>query len=86
MNQSRAFQNVTSKLTMPMMEDVVKEYSVYDLTKMEQVKQRVRDLRMAAREASKWAICGANAPNAPKNRMKHEMVEKYGEFAVELGI
>lgn len=68
------------------MEDVVKEYSVYDLTKMEQVKQRVRELRMAAREASKWAICGANAPNAPKNRMKHEMIEKYGEFAVELGI
>lgn len=50
------------------------------------MKQRVRELRLAAREASKWAICGANAPNAAKNRMKHEMVEKYGEFAVELGI
>ena len=41
---------------------------------------------MAAREASRWAIVGQNAPNAPKKRSKDIMIERYGAFAIVLGI
>jgi len=41
---------------------------------------------MAATEASRWAIVGANNPGAPKSRTKHALVEKYGSYAIDLGI
>ena len=46
----------------------------------------VSELKTATFECSKWAIVGANAPGAQKNRTKHPMVEKYGSFAIMLGI
>lgn len=49
-------------------------------------KAHVAELRMAAREASRWAIVGANAPGAAKSRMKHPVIERYGAFAITLGI
>ena len=42
--------------------------------------------RLAAYEASKWARVGAAAPNAPKSHMRHALVEKYGAYAIDLGI
>ena len=36
--------------------------------------------------ASKWAICGPGNPSAPKSHMKHPAIEKYGGFAINLGI
>ena len=75
-----------SKLNPNLVTSVVDHYSTYDVSKSEAAKEFVGELKMAAREASRWGIVGAGAPNAPKNRMKHPMVEKYGAFAVELGI
>jgi hypothetical protein len=43
-------------------------------------------MKAASFEASKWAICGPGAPNYPRSHMKHPMVEKYGGFAINLGI
>ena len=46
----------------------------------------VISLKKAAYEASKWAIIGAFAPNAPKSRMRHPIVERYGAYAIDLGL
>jgi hypothetical protein len=68
------------------LQTIVKDYSTYDIQKQEEVKERVVELRMAATEASRWAIVGANNPGAPKSRTKHALVEKYGSYAIDLGI
>jgi hypothetical protein len=46
----------------------------------------VEENRLAAYEASKWARCGPSAPNAPKSHMRHSVIEKYGSYAIDLGI
>lgn len=43
-------------------------------------------MRVAATDATRWTIVGANNPAAPKSRMKHPMVEKYGAMAIDIGI
>lgn len=68
------------------MNDILKDYSAYDFEKQEQIKEFVNDMRTAAREATRWAIIGANNPGAPKSRLKYPLVEIYGEYAINLGI
>ncbi len=46
----------------------------------------VAELRVAAENASRWAILGANGPGGKKNHMKNSQIEKYGAFAIDLGI
>ena len=46
----------------------------------------VAELREAAENASRWAILGNNGPGGKKNNMKNSMIEKYGSFAIDLGI
>ena len=65
---------------------VVKEYSGYTFEKREEMKGQVEELRKAANEASRWAIQGPGAPNAARTRMRHAMIEKYGAYAIDLGI
>ena len=46
----------------------------------------IAELREAAENASRWAILGNNGPGGKKNNMKNSMIEKYGSFAIDLGI
>ena len=46
----------------------------------------VAELREAAENASRWARLGNNGPGGKKNNMKNSMIEKYGSFAIDLGI
>ena len=43
-------------------------------------------MKRAAYEVSRWAIVGSGAPNAPRRAMKSAVVEKYGQYAIDLGI
>jgi len=52
------------------MEDIVKDYSTYDFDRAEENKAHVIEMRTAAREASRWAIIGANNPGAPRSRQR----------------
>jgi len=67
-------------------DEIVNKYSTYDAQKSESAKENIEEMRVAAIEASRWKIVGANNPGAPKSRLKHDMVELYGSFAVMLGI
>lgn len=62
--------------------DLVREYSTYSYEKGEEIKQHVHELKEASYQMSKWGLIGANS----KNNMKHPMVEKYCDFAINLGI
>lgn len=64
----------------------MRSYSSFTFEKSEEIKFHVREMNDASYLASKWAICGPGAPNAPKSHMKHPMIEKYGGFAINLGI
>jgi hypothetical protein len=64
----------------------VRSYSTFTFEKSEEIKMHVREMTAASYEASKWSICGPGAPNFPKSHMRHPMVEKYGSFAINLGI
>jgi len=66
------------------MNDVVKNYSNYDFEKREAVKANVENLRAAANEMTKWAVCGSTPGS--KSHTRHPMVELYGAFAIDLGI
>ena len=79
-------QKVAAEMTEEQMADIVRDYSTYDFEKAEQIKEFVAELRMAAREATRWAIVGVNNPGAPKSRLKYPLVEIYGEYAIDLGI
>ena len=68
------------------MSDIVRDYSTYDVEKADRIKELVAEMRTAAREATRWAIIGANNPGAPKSRLKYPLVEIYGEYAIDLGI
>ena len=65
---------------------MVRDYSSYNFEKSEEIQHNVAENRAAAFEASKWARLGAAAPNAPKSRMKDAIIEKYGAYAIDLGI
>lgn len=77
---------IASEMTEGQMEDIVKDYSTYDIENAEQIKEFVAEMRTAAREATRWAIVGANNPGAPRSRMRFPLVEIYGEYAIDLGI
>lgn len=79
-------QKIGSEMTDALMADIVRDYSTYDFEKAEQIKEFVAEMRTAAREATRWAIIGANNPGAPKSRLKYPLVEIYGEYAINLGI
>ena len=68
------------------LDDIVRSYSTFTFEKSEEIKFHVKEMKAASYEASKWAICGPGAPNFPKSHMRHPMVEKYGGFAINLGI
>ena len=68
------------------MEDIVRSYSTFNIEKSDEIKFHVNEMRDASYLASKWAICGPGAPNFPKSHMKHPITEKYGAFAINLGI
>lgn len=62
----------------------MQNYSNYDFEKREAVKANVENLRAAANEMTKWAVCGTTP--GVKSHMKHPMVELYGSYAIDLGI
>lgn len=62
------------------------QYSNFGAEQEEQAQGFIDELKLAANDATRWAIIGANNPAAPKSRMKHPMVEKYGEMAIDLGV
>ena len=64
----------------------MRSYSSFTFEKSEEIKFHVNEMKDASYLASKWAICGPGAPNAPKSHMRHPMIEKYGGFAINLGI
>ena len=64
----------------------MRSYSSFTCEKSEEIKFHVNEMKDASYLASKWAICGPGAPNAPKSHMRHPMIEKYGGFAINLGI
>ena len=66
--------------------DMVRDYSSFNMEKSEQIQAFVTENRLAAFEASKWARIGAAAPNAPKSHMRHPVLEKYGSYAIDHGI
>ena len=68
------------------LEDIVRSYSSFTFEKSDEIKMHVREMKEASYMASKWAICGPGAPNFPKSHMRNPMVEKYGAFAINLGI
>jgi hypothetical protein len=61
--------------------DVVKHYSNYSIEKEEEIKEHIEKLRKAAYEVTRFAILEGS-----KTFMKHPMIEKYGEYAINLGI
>jgi hypothetical protein len=75
-----------SEISENQMKDIISDYSTYDFEKAERIKEFVAEMRTAAREATRWAIIGANNPAAPKSRLKYPLVEIYGEYAINLGI
>ena len=77
---------IMSEITEEQVEEIVRNYSSYDFERAEKIREFVTELRTAAREATRWAIVGANNPGAPKSRLKYPLVELYGEFAIDLGI
>lgn len=77
---------ISAEMTEEQMADIVRDYSSYDFEQQERIKEFVAELRMAAREATRWAIVGINNPAAPKSRLKYPLVEIYGEYAIDLGI
>lgn len=77
---------IGSEMTDAQVGDIVKDYSSYDVDKADQIKELVAEMRTAAREATRWAIVGANNPGAPRNKMRYPLVEIYGEYAINLGI
>jgi hypothetical protein len=62
-------------------QDVVKHYSTYNFEKQEEIKLHVESLRKAAQDTSKFRMIGVE-----KTYMKHPMIEKYGAYAIDLGI
>lgn len=79
-------QDESSKITYQTINPVFKYYSNYDFDKKESTKLTIEELKVAAENASRWAILGANGPGGKKNNMKNSMIEKYGSFAIDLGI
>lgn len=77
---------IAAAITDEQVNEIVTNYSSYDFERAEKVRELVAELRTAAREATRWAIIGANNPAAPKSRLKYPLVELYGEFAIDLGI
>lgn len=77
--------HIEGKQTFDTINDVVKHYSSYTFEKEEEVKTHIADLRQAANDYSRWKIVGANNPNQ-KSAMKQPLVEKYCDFAINLGI
>jgi len=61
--------------------DVVKHYSNYSIEKEEEIKEHVQALKRASYDVSRFAIIEGN-----KTFMKHHLIERYGEFAINLGI
>lgn len=61
--------------------DVVKHYSNYSFDKEQEIKDHIAQLRDAATNVTKYSFITGD-----KTFMKHAMVEKYGEFAINLGI
>jgi len=64
----------------------VRDYSSFSIEKEEEIKTNIYDLKNAAYEVSKWAILGNASQVGGKSRLKNPLVEKYGEFAIDLGI
>lgn len=79
-------QDESKKITYENINPIFKYYSNYEFEKREATKMTIAELRVAAENASRWAILGANGPGAKRNYMKHAMIEKYGAFAIDLGI
>lgn len=61
--------------------DVVKHYSNYSVEKEEEIKEHILKLRDAANNVTKYSLI-----EGTKTYMKHPMVERYGEYAINLGI
>lgn len=61
--------------------DVVKHYSNYSVEKEEEIKDHIAKLREAAHNITKYSLI-----EGQKSFMKHESIERYGEFAINLGI
>ena len=61
---------------------VVRDFSTYSFERGEEIKLHVHELKEASYQMTKWSLIGVNA----KNNMKHAMVEKYCDFAINLGI
>jgi hypothetical protein len=66
--------------------DVVKEFSNFGPEKEEQIRKQVEDLRQAAVDIGKWSYGSGEGGSKFKAKMKTALVEKYGEFAISLGI
>lgn len=77
---------VQSEINDDQVGEIVRDYSSYDFDRAEKIREKVAELRTAAREATRWAIIGANNPGAPKSRLKYPLVELYGAYAIDLGI
>ena len=65
---------------------IVKDYSSFDAETKEEINDHIEVLRRAAFEATKWSYLGAGNPAAQKKLMRHELVERYGAFAIDLGL
>jgi len=59
---------------------------VYTMEKEEDDQDHIAELRAAAFEAIKWSYLGAGNPANKKKLMRHEAIERYGAFAIDLGL
>lgn len=72
---------IKGKQTFDTVLDVVKHYSTYSFEKEEEIRLHVEQLKKAATDTSKFRLI-----QQKKSFMKHPMIEKYGAFAINLGI
>lgn len=61
--------------------DTVKHYSNYSIEKEEEIRDHIIKLKTAANNVTRYAIIEGS-----KTFMKHHLIERYGEFVINLGI
>jgi len=52
----------------------------------EEDQEHVEELKNAAYQAVKWSYLGSGNPANKKKPMRHELVERYGAFSIDLGL